>query len=196
MDIKKTTKMKMKPLILFLLTASLTLTAFGQSAYQKARKMNVLADKKRFVLAMDRQDQSRSIWRPHFAYVLITEDLTPEQADFLPRSLQAFEAGEMTEELDREAKELFDKELGDRVFTPGAYSELGTMCQKIDFKPKGFTFVLVSTRLPDCDCKQTGTNFSCNGSCDPSNSCAPTTAGCSIFWAYPCDGKCYNTREG
>lgn len=186
----------MKTLFLFLVTASLTLSAFGQqSNYQKVRKMNVLADKKRFVLAMDRQDQSRSIWRPHFAYVLITEDLTPEQQEFLPRSLQAFEAGEMTDELDREAKELFDRGLGNIVFNPGPYTEKGTMCQNIDFKPKGFTFAFAAGRVADCDCRQNGTNWSCDH-CDPSNSCTATSSGCSIFWAYPCDGKCNDTKEG
>jgi len=178
----------MNPLILFLLTASLTLSVFGQqSNYQKVRKMNVLTEKKAFVLSLDQKDQINTIWRPHFAYVLITEDLTVEQQEFLPRAIDAFWAGDL-DGVDKESRELFDRELGNRVFNPGPYTEKGSTCLKLSSLQKDF-FTTDNVGF-DCNCGQTSTNWSCSGSCDPSNSCTPTTSGCSIFWAYPCDGKC------
>lgn len=179
----------MKTIItLSIIVASLTLSVFGQqSNYQKVRQMNVLAHKKQFVLDLKRADQINTIWRPHFAYVLITEDLTPEQQEFLPRAIAAFEAGSL-DEVDRESKELFDRELGDRVFNPGPYTETGSTCLKFSSLQKDiFTTDNVGF---DCNCGQTSTNWGCSGSCGPSNSCVPTSSGCSIFYMYPCDGKC------
>lgn len=202
--------MKMKPLILFLITASLTLSAFGQlSNYQKARNMTVLADKKRFVLSLSHEDQVK-VWRPHFAYVTITEDLTAEQQEYLLRSLRAFETGDLTDELDREAKDLFDRDLGRRVFNPGEFTTIGSMCRVESItreirettlkRSAGFTFAPVAnfrgkgSSVADCNCGQTSTNWGCDGSCLAS-SCTPTPDGCSIFYMYPCNGKCSTGSE-
>lgn len=203
-------------LTIVIIAASLTLSAVAQppqSNYQKVRNMNVLADKKRFVLGLERAEQVR-VWRSHFAYVFITEDLTAEQQEYLLRSLRAFESGNLTDDLDQEAKELFDFELGRRVFNLGPWTETGTLCSsktvnrrstqinanKLLFaysysRPSAFiggkTLV---PRVADCNCGQTSTNWGCSGSCDPSNSCTPTPDGCSIFYMYPCNGKC-STEE-
>ena len=182
----------MKTLLLTLITASLTLSAFGQlTDYQRVRKISDLAEKKRYVLSLDRDDQLK-LWRDHFAYVRINEDLNAEQAAFLARILDAFDQSEMTEEIEQEARELFDKELGSRVFNPGPFT-----CAAVSIVPKRMAFGFTAKRtFADCDCRQTGTNWSCNH-CDPSNTCTPTNSGCSLLWAYPCDGKCSRfTKEG
>jgi hypothetical protein len=183
----------MKTLMLTIIIAFPTLLLGQESNYQKVRKMNVLADKKRFVLALSKSDQAK-VWRPHFAYVLITEDLTPEQQDFLPRAVVAFERGELTDELDQEAKELFDAETGNRVFNLGPWSEMGSMCTPKLIKPRmAFAFAPKSV---DCNCRQTGTNWGCGGYCTAS-SCTPTSDGCSIFYMYSCNGTCGgNTKAG
>ena len=189
--------MKMKNLLLTLLTASLTLSALGQipSKYQKVRKMTDLAEKKRFMLGLERDDQVR-VWREHFAHVSATEVLTIEQREYLARSLEAFEADELTDELDQEAKDLFNFELGRKVFNPGPFDSVA--CKTDLLIPKNMAFSFTGKRFADCDCRQTGTNWSCDGSCLPSSSCTPTQAGCSIFYLYPCDGKCNSggTKEG
>jgi hypothetical protein len=197
----------MKTTILSIIIASLTLAAVGQvptdrpTKYQAIRKMNVLAEKKRAFLALGHEERV-NVWRDHFAHVLATEDLDADQREFLFRSLEALEAGELTDELDAEAKLLFDRELGRRVFNLGPFD-----CQAKNItreirettlkRGSGFAFASFSspvTRhsspIADCNCGQTSTNWGCDGSCDASNSCRKTPDGCSIFYMYPCDGKC------
>lgn len=196
---------------MIVILASLTLAAFGQvpeTNYQKIYKMNVLADKKRAVLSLPDKDRVQ-VWRDHFAYIHLTEYLTRKQKEFLARSLDALAAGELTDELDRESKELFDFKLGQRVFNLGPYTDLGTMCEA-SIGPRqpdakgSFVFASyvpfsgnfsspVPRRFADCDCRQTGTNWGCSSYCTVS-SCTPTPDGCSIFYMYPCDGKCGPTR--
>jgi len=183
----------MKTLLLILFTASLTLSTFGQipSNYRKARNISDVGEKKKFVLTLDKEERS-ILWGEHFVYVAIHGVWNAEQRAFFPRLLAAFEADEMTDEIDQESKELFTTEEGQKAFIPGPFT---TACKPSPIPPR-MAFGFAGRRLPDCDCRQTGTNWSCNTSCDPSNSCTPTTTGCSVLWAYPCDGKCYNTKEG
>lgn len=196
--------MKTKTLLIIIL-ASLTLMAPAQTPetkYQKIRKMNVLAEKKREFLALGHADRVR-VWREHFQYVFLTEPLEPEQRDYLLRSIDAFEAGELTDDLDREARDLFDFELGRRVFNLGPWTGGGSSCtaetQKrrgFEFEPETFSALRVFTSPQpqlmapaDCNCGQTSTNWGCSGSCGPSG-CTSTPDGCSIFYMYPCNGKC------
>lgn len=206
----------MKTLLLTILIAFPTLAVLGQvteSNYQKVRKMNVLAEKKRFVLGLARADQVK-LWRTHFAYALITEDLTRQQRDFLVRAVEAFEADALTDELDAEAKDLFDETLGSRVFNPGPFicepvnlatnftnsTNYSPISYRAAFQPaKEFVpFVLIrgkSSSFADCNCRQTGTNWGCSGYCTVSG-CTPTIDGCSIFYLYPCDGTCGGNTKG
>jgi hypothetical protein len=197
----------MKTTILSIIIASLTLAAVGQvptdrpTKYQTIRKMNVLAEKKRAFLALGHEERV-NVWRDHFAHVIATEDLNADQREFLFRSLEALEAGGLTDELDGEAKLLFDRDLGRRVFNLGPFDcQAKNITREIREKTlkrgSGFNFASFSspvTRhsslLADCDCRQTGTNWGCDGACDASNSCVKTREGCSIFYLYPCDGKC------
>jgi hypothetical protein len=176
-------EIKMKTLLLTIIIAFPTLSAIGQTAdnYQKARQINVLSDKKRFVLGLKKEDRL-TVFRRHVSVVSATEDLTPEQAEFLPRSLDAYERDEMTEELEQEALDIFTPELADKVFIPGPYTQAVTIIPKVS------VFGFAPPRV-DCNCRQTGTNFGCRGWCDASG-CSPTIGGCSIWWAYPCDGTC------
>ena len=187
----------MKTIMLALFIASLAIAAIGQTTeYQRVRKMKVLADKQRAYLELSQKDRVR-FWRENEAYVRMTEDLTPEQDGYITRSLIAFERGEMTEELSQEAKELFDNEQAERIFIPGPYTERGSLCVELTFKPRTpYAFGFASKKYADCDCNQLGTNWSCNSGCGPSNSCSPTQSGCSIWWAYPCNGKCYDSTRG
>jgi hypothetical protein len=185
----------MKTILLTIIIAFPTLAAFGQvteSNYQKVRKMNDLREKKRFVLGLERHDQL-TVWRDHYAHIFATETLTLEQREYLARTLEAFEADELTDELDQEAKDLFRFDLGKKVFNPGPFIEDSTACvePKMDFKPKGFTFAFAASKrsFVDCNCRQTGTNWGCSGYCTVS-SCSLTSSGCSIFYMYPCDGMC------
>jgi hypothetical protein len=178
---------KMKTLMLTLLIAFPTLSAIGQTTdnYSKVRQIQNLSEKKRFVFGLDKADRVK-LWKRHNGYVLATEDLTDEQEEFLPRSFAAYERDEMTEELEQEASDLFPAELGEKVFIPGPYTQAVTIIPKVSV----FAFARTS-----CNCRQTGTNWSCSGHCDPTD-CTPTQAGCSIYWAYPCNGTCLGNTRG
>lgn len=240
----------MKPLILFLFTASLTLSAFGQEPdktrlnvalelmdtqrnwdfvqeeiliraahdptrvtesdkaaftedqwfrifhgsrnideYLKLRKISVLADRKRAFAKLSRGAMLQ-VQTANHAYALVTERLTPEQVRLLIDSLKAFDNLELLRIYDRQSKELFSREQGNRIFNLGPYTKAGTLCLNASPPKKATAF---RKRAADCDCRQTGTNWSCDH-CDPSNSCTPTQAGCSLMWAYPCDGRCADSE--
>jgi hypothetical protein len=191
---------KMKIKILLFIVASLTLSAVGQapaSKYQTVRKMNDLADKKVYFRTLSPADKV-NVWRDHYAYIFLTEDLDKDQKEYLVRSIEEFAAGHLTDELDAEAKDLFPFELGQRVFNLGPSTDAGKTCVG-PLSRLIYPNVFASPqRLPpptDCNCRQTGTNWSCSGHCDAS-SCTHTPDGCSIFYMYPCDGTCSGSTRG
>ena len=159
----------MKTTTLLIILASLTLAVAGQipSNYQRARNITDPAEKKRFVLGLSRASQA-ALWSEHFAYVRANEDLDREQRVFLGRSLDAFEHDELTDEIDDEAKELFPRELGGRVFIPGPFDcqakNLTREIRETTLRRESvFTFASFAnfrgqkTSFADCDCRMTAT---------------------------------------